>query len=167
MIKQVIVVRADIFKNCRRGKENIQACHASIAFLTRRLQKQLEAEKGKIAYVDKIDPLHPDKTIKVPVAFLSTPGGLKKIKDLFSQVELEWMTEVSGGKNFTKISVQVENEQELDAIYEKAKTAGLEVHMIIDSGATEFHGVPTKTVVAIGPDISEKIDKITGDLKLR
>jgi PTH2 family peptidyl-tRNA hydrolase len=38
--------------------------------------------------------------------------------------------------------------------------------LIIDSGKTEFGGVPTKTCLAIGPDYSEKIDKVTGNLKL-
>lgn len=39
-------------------------------------------------------------------------------------------------------------------------------NLITDSGLTEFGGVPTKTVCAIGPDYDEKIDKITGHLKL-
>jgi PTH2 family peptidyl-tRNA hydrolase len=50
-------------------------------------------------------------------------------------------------------------------IYNKAKEAGLEVHIITDSGRTEFKE-PTKTCLAIGPDLSEKIDTITGHLKL-
>jgi PTH2 family peptidyl-tRNA hydrolase len=33
-------------------------------------------------------------------------------------------------------------------------------------GKTEFNGVPTKTCLGIGPAKAEKIDKITGDLKL-
>ena len=166
MIKQVIVVRADIFKNCRRGKEDAQVAHASLAFITRRIQKQLEAEKGKITYVEKVNPLNPEKTVKVPSAFF---GGKepKKMKELFSKEELEWMVEVPGEKSFAKIVVQVENEEELVAIYEKAKIAGLESHLITDCGATEFHGVPTKTAVGIGPDYSEKTDLITGNLKLR
>ena len=166
MIKQVIVVRADIFKNCRRGKEDAQVAHASLAFITRRIQKQLEAEKGKITYVEKVNPLNPEKTVKVPSAFF---GGKepKKMKELFSKEELEWMVEVPGEKSFAKIVVQVENEEELVAIYEKAKIAGLESNLITDSGATEFHGVPTKTAVGIGPDYSEKTDLITGNLKLR
>jgi PTH2 family peptidyl-tRNA hydrolase len=38
--------------------------------------------------------------------------------------------------------------------------------LIIDSGLTEFGGVPTKTCVAIGPDIDAKIDVLTKHLKL-
>ncbi len=38
--------------------------------------------------------------------------------------------------------------------------------LITDAGRTEFHGEPTNTTLAIGPDYSEKIDKITGGLPL-
>ena len=68
--------------------------------------------------------------------------------------------------SFTKITVSVDSEDELIDIYNKAKDAGLTVHLITDSGLTEFHGIPTKTCLAIGPNFSEKIDPITGHLKL-
>ena len=51
-------------------------------------------------------------------------------------------------------------------IHDKSLEAGLEVHLITDSGKTEFHGEPTQTCLAIGPDDSEKIDAITGRLEL-
>lgn len=81
---------------------------------------------------------------------------------MLTKVQEEW---VYNGR-FTKVCVQVQSEAELDAVYEKAKAAGLEVHIITDSGATVFHGVPTKTCLAIGPDRDFEIDKITGHLKL-
>ena len=56
--------------------------------------------------------------------------------------------------------------EELDAVYDRAKEAGLTVHMVVDSGKTEFDGIPTKTCLAIGPHEASKIDKITGNLKL-
>lgn len=67
---------------------------------------------------------------------------------------------------FTKICLGVDSEEKLIEIYEKAKQADLPVALIIDSGLTEFKGVYTKTCLAIGPDLSEKIDAITGHLKL-
>jgi len=73
----------------------------------------------------------------------------------------EWMR-----NSFTKVCLYVNSESELDEIYKKAQEAGLTVHMIIDSGRTEFNGIPTKTCLAIGPHYSEKIDAITGHLKL-
>lgn len=67
---------------------------------------------------------------------------------------------------FTKAVVGVENEAELNDVYKAAKDAGLTVHMIVDSGLTVFGGVPTKTCIAIGPHYTDKLDKITGHLKL-
>ena len=68
--------------------------------------------------------------------------------------------------SFAKVCVRVNSEEELMDIHDKAKAAGLEVHLITDSGRTEFKGVPTKTCLAIGPDEAEKIDTITGELTL-
>ncbi len=66
----------------------------------------------------------------------------------------------------TKICVRVDTEEELNAIEMAAKEAGLTVHSVIDEGRTEFRGIKTKTCIAIGPNESELIDKITGNLKL-
>lgn len=68
--------------------------------------------------------------------------------------------------SFAKITVSVNSEQELLEIYEKAQAAGIISALIQDAGKTEFHGVPTYTTCAIGPDYAEKIDLITGNLKL-
>ncbi len=68
--------------------------------------------------------------------------------------------------SFTKICLVVDSEEELLKVYNAAKAAKLRSVLITDSGKTEFNGVPTNTVVAIGPNYSEDIDKITGELKL-
>ena len=68
--------------------------------------------------------------------------------------------------NFAKICLQVESEQELLDIESKAREAGIECHVVTDSGLTEFAGVLTKTCLALGPDEVENIDKITGHLRL-
>lgn len=81
--------------------------------------------------------------------------------DDFSESERAWLTGA-----FAKVCCRVDSEDELMAIHDKAVAAGLEVHLITDSGKTEFHGVPTRTCLAIGPDDSEKIDAITGQLQL-
>lgn len=79
----------------------------------------------------------------------------------FSKEEKEWMN-----GNHKKVCLQVENEQELMEIYSQAKKAKLTVHLIVDAGLTEFGGIPTKTCIAIGPNRSNDIDKITSSLKL-
>lgn len=67
---------------------------------------------------------------------------------------------------FTKVCVGVNNEQELIDIYDRAKAAGLNCSIIEDSGLTEFNNVPTLTTVAVGPNWSDDLDKVTGHLPL-
>lgn len=78
-----------------------------------------------------------------------------------SGVAEEWLD-----KSFTKICVYVNSEDELKEVYKKARRADMLCSIIQDSGKTEFNGVPTYTCCAIGPAISEEIDKITGELPL-
>ena len=65
-----------------------------------------------------------------------------------------------------KIVVWVDSEEELLAIYQKALNANLVCSLIQDAGRTEFHGVPTYTTVAVGPAKDDRIDQVTGHLKL-
>ena len=70
------------------------------------------------------------------------------------------------GGRFTKVCVGVESEEALVAIVEKARAVGLPCALIVDSGQTEFRGVPTKTCCAVGPAWSDEVDGITGGLGL-
>jgi PTH2 family peptidyl-tRNA hydrolase len=128
-IKQVIVIRKDL--KMRRGKEIAQGSHASMAFITSRMQLMEDGNENRTYGCE------------------------------FSDNEIEWIN----GK-YAKICLQVSSEEELQSVYDKAKSVGLKVHMITDAGATEFHGVPTKTCLAIGPDDAEKIDVVTKHLSL-
>lgn len=67
---------------------------------------------------------------------------------------------------FTKVVVGVDSEEALKTLIFKAELQGIEVHSIIDSGKTEFNGIPTLTCAAFGPWESSDLDKITGNLKL-
>ena len=64
-----------------------------------------------------------------------------------------------------KIVLGVDGEEELVAIYEKAKSLGLPASLVVDRGLTE---IPpgTKTCVGIGPAPSERVDEVTGHLRL-
>lgn len=68
--------------------------------------------------------------------------------------------------SFAKITLQVDTEQELVDLEAAAKKAGLTTSLIVDSGRTEFNGVPTMTALGIGPGEPDIIDAITGHLKL-
>jgi PTH2 family peptidyl-tRNA hydrolase len=80
----------------------------------------------------------------------------------FSEEMWHWL---STGR-MTKVCVRVDSEVELLEIQRKCCDAHLPVYLITDAGMTEFAGVPTKTCLAIGPASAEKIDQITGHLKL-
>ena len=71
-----------------------------------------------------------------------------------------WMEE--GSK---KVILGVESLDELEELARKAEELGIVNSLIIDRGLTE---VPpgTKTALGIGPDRAEKVDKVTGRLKL-
>jgi PTH2 family peptidyl-tRNA hydrolase len=78
-----------------------------------------------------------------------------------SPAEQAWLE-----SSFRKVTVKVNSEEELVAVYQKALDAGLVVHLITDRGLTEFGGVPTRTCLAVGPDYDDLIDPVTGDLEL-
>ena len=122
--KQVIVMRRDL--KMRRGKEIAQGSHATMAFLTQKL---------------------------------NTNSPLTLIT--LTSIQRNWLT-----SSFRKVCVRVNSEEELCDIVAKAKTAGIEVHLVIDDGLTEFKGISTPTCAAIGPDYDERIDQITGHLEL-
>ena len=64
-----------------------------------------------------------------------------------------------------KVCLKVLDIKELSFYLEKAQESGLITSMITDAGKTVFHQ-PTITCGAIGPDTSEKIDRITDKLKM-
>lgn len=66
-----------------------------------------------------------------------------------------------------KIVVSVDSEEELLSLQRAAEEAGLLNYLVTDHGRTEFGGVHTKTVLAIGPDEPALINALTGNLKLR
>jgi len=79
-----------------------------------------------------------------------------------SSDEADWL--LNG--TFTKVVVGVDSEDELEDLVLKAAANDVQAHKIVDAGRTEFHGVPTLTCVAFGPDESEVLDRVTGHLKL-
>lgn len=76
-----------------------------------------------------------------------------------SRAEIDWL---EGGA--AKVCLRVNSEQELLDRHALARARGLRSHLIRDSGRTEFGGAPTYTACAIGPDLVDSIDAVTGDL---
>ena len=96
------------------------------------------------------------------IAFLTgrIKGGLK-LDSTLTEAERDWID-----TSFLKVCVGVNSEEELIDIHRAAFEAGMVSCLITDAGFTEFNGVPTNTCVAIGPDWNERVDAITGHLKL-
>jgi PTH2 family peptidyl-tRNA hydrolase len=132
--KQVIVVRKDL--NMRKGKLAAQCCHASMAFLTHKLNCCTSLE-GFEFYTTQ---------------YINTESCLE-IND--------WLK-----NSFRKIVCYVNSEEELVALHQQATDAGLISHLIEDNGLTEFNGIQTKTAIAIGPHSEDKFKGITDTLPL-
>jgi PTH2 family peptidyl-tRNA hydrolase len=68
--------------------------------------------------------------------------------------------------DFVKVCVRVDSEEELRGVRDRAVRAGVQFATILDAGRTEFHGVPTLTCLAVGPDWADRVDAVTGELRL-
>lgn len=169
-IKQVIVLRTDL--NMRKGKMCAQASHASMKI-----------------FFDRICLVHSGEFF-IDVG----PESLQKKYDYLMRLTPEMQNWLEG--SFTKIVVGCNSEEELFNLQKKAEEAEIVNAIILDNGNTEFKEMcpdcmgtgiyindfitidcnkcngtgkinkPTYTCLAIGPDESEKIDKITKELKL-
>lgn len=64
-----------------------------------------------------------------------------------------------------KVVLKVKDEKELIEYLQKAKDNGLKTALITDAGKTVI-APGTKTCVGIGPDEEDKIDEVTGKLKM-
>ena len=80
---------------------------------------------------------------------------------LLSRREIDWLNNF-----FTKICLGIDSEEALLDLHQAALNSGLVSHVVQDNGTTEFGGVPTYTCLALGPDDAERIDQLTGSLRL-
>jgi PTH2 family peptidyl-tRNA hydrolase len=144
-------------------KDNVIFCYLGVEYLEKNMMDEPKPVKQVIVMRTDTNPkMRKGKMIAQgahsSMAFLA---AIAQEKEDLTDVQRYWLE-----NSFRKICVQVDSEEELVMIHEEAIAAGLVSHLITDSGATEFNGVPTKTCCCIGPDLDEKIDKITGGLKL-
>jgi len=89
-------------------------------------------------------------------------GGILTPKDMesYGNNVHPWLTD-----EFTKICLKVDSEQELLDVYQICVSAKIPCSLIKDAGHTVF-SEPTITCLGVGPFNSNKIDEITGNLKL-
>ena len=135
--KMMIVMRRDL--KMRKGKIAAQAGHACIDAILMALSKE-----GR---------LNDFKTTNDGIALRDTDKPTTPLSDWFKY-------------GCAKICVYVDSEEELMNIADKAKEKGIIAAVITDAGMTEFHGVPTKTCLALEPLPAEVADELTGNLPL-
>lgn len=119
------------------GQVSAQVAHAAMLFLCNRLKFDL---------------------CSIPATRMILPG--RALAD-FSENERFWLEE-----SFTKVVVKVKNTTQLLEVYENAKAAGLEAHLMDEEDYID--GFPGKvyTALAVGPAPSNVLKPITGHLRL-
>ena len=135
--KMMIVMRRDL--KMRKGKIAAQAGHACIDAILMALNKE-----GRVNDFEITDD-----------------GIILKDSDKPTTPLSDWFK-----YGCAKICVYVDSEEELIDIAEKAKEKDIIAAVITDAGMTEFHGVPTKTCLALEPLPAEIADELTGGLPL-
>ena len=135
--KMMIVMRRDL--KMRKGKIAAQAGHACIDAILMALNKE-----GRVNDFEITDD-----------------GIILKDSDKSTTPLSDWFK-----YGCAKICVYVDSEEELLSIAQKASEKGIIFSVITDAGMTEFHGVPTKTCLALEPLPADVADELTGDLPL-
>ncbi len=135
--KMMIVMRKDL--KMRKGKIAAQAGHACVEAVLMALQK--ENRLNDIEESSDGVELNCDNKINTPLS--------------------EWFH-----YGCAKVCVYVDSEAELLDIARIATEKGILTAIITDSGMTEFHGIPTKTCLALEPLPCDIADELTGHLNL-
>ena len=87
-------------------------------------------------------------------------GSIGSYKKASSEKIRKWET-----TGYAKVVLKVKTLEELSELKKQADINKVPNYLVVDAGRTQ---IPTSsvTVLALGPDEDEIIDKITGDLKL-
>ena len=139
---------------------NVNNNNALFSNFSNILQKLVNHEEYKMVIVVRSDLKMSIGKTAAQVAHAAL-GAYQKSMNKNSMLVNNW-------QNFSgqaKIVLQVNSEKELMDIEDKAKNAGIVTCIINDAGRTEV-APNTATCCAIGPDLVQNIDKITGSLKL-
>ncbi len=135
--KMMIVMRRDL--KMRKGKIAAQSGHACVEAVLMALSR--------------------DKLLD---SFAFTSDGLSlNVPEEKSSPLIDWFR-----FGQAKVCVYVDSEEELIGIAKAAEEKGIIAAVITDAGCTEFHGVPTRTCLALEPLPIEAANELTGNLPL-
>jgi PTH2 family peptidyl-tRNA hydrolase len=135
--KMMIVMRRDL--KMRKGKIAAQAGHACIEAILMALSKEERMDEFEI-----------------------TADGLAlKNTDKPSSPLFDWFM-----YGCAKVCVYVDSEEALLDVAKKAEEREIIASVVTDAGMTEFHGIPTKTCLALEPLPADIADELTGTLPL-
>lgn len=179
--KQVIILRKDL--KMTKGKMVAQGTHVSLGAILKMMntdnikqdvvsndqakqiiaiRKDLKMTKGKmvaqgshstIGAIIKI--FNDDKTLfEQPPTIIDGKYTLQKEIDKNSDLDV-WFH-----NGFLKTFIYVNNESELLELENAAKELNITNSLITDMGLTMFHGIPTKTTLALGPFDSKVLDNL-------
>lgn len=87
-------------------------------------------------------------------------GSIGSYKKASSEKIRKWESEA-----YAKVVLKVKTLDEITELKKLADINKIPNYLVVDAGRTQIPS-SSVTVLALGPDEDEKIDKITGDLKL-
>ncbi len=166
MIKQILIIRKDL--NMRKGKIGAQCAHASMKVFFDRIHMSLESYEGTAKEYDHYKCKFTNEMIQwMEGSFTKIVVGCNSEQELF---DLQKQAEEAGIVN----AIILDNGQtEFKKVCPNCDGSGWVNHYILDQQpkcsccqGTGKINKPTYTCLAIGPDESEKIDKITKELQL-
>ena len=175
-IKQVIVVRNDL--NMRRGKSEAQVAHASMKVFFDRME-----DNYKLVELDRCGGYESPQDYKA-MACTFTKEMIEWMKGNFAKIvvgcsseeELFELQNQANESNIVNVIIEDNGLTEFKEICPNCNGRGFKEYAEFEVPFNDYcktcNGTgkinkPTFTCLAIGPDKAEKIDKITGHLKLR
>lgn len=123
------------------------------------VRKDLKMPKGKIA--SQVAHASLGATLKLMDASRKNGVITRSISYRENGIYGSWLD----GK-FTKVILAVNSEKELLDLKDQAYINSINFCLIEDCGDTIFNGIPTKTCLALGPDMSIGLDRLTSHLPL-
>jgi PTH2 family peptidyl-tRNA hydrolase len=160
-IKQVIIIRTDL--NMRKGKMVAQGAHASMKVFFDRMQPALNTS-GSTHWCEFTPEMIKWMNSSFPKIVVSCDSE-KELLDLKKQADdagiINALILDEGRTEFKEICSKCSG----SGRYTSKDMMKAVVNCSLCNGTGKINK-PTYTCLAIGPDTSEKIDKITGNLKL-